>query len=459
MASPRQLKLGAFLMSPGHHVAAWRHQDAQADLGADFKAYVRIAQAAEDAKFDLVFLDDTLAIKDTSPQTGRFSARSAFFEPITLLSGIAAVTERIGLAGTVSTTFNEPYTLARKFASLDLISQGRAAWNLVTSNTEAEARNFGDDPHLLHADRYRRAEEFIDVVTGLWASFDDDAFAYDKASGTFYQPDKMHVLNHKGVHFSVQGPLNVRRSPQGHPVVVQAGSSAPGMELAARTAEIVFTAQQTLADAQAFYSDLKARMSRYGRDPSDLLVMPGIFPVIGRTRAEAEDKFARLQDLIDPKVGIRLLSDMIGGFDLSRYPADGPVPDLPETNGGKSRQQLLFELARKEGLSILQLARRIAGARGHWQVVGTAEDIVDQLEERFTKGGADGFNIMPPTLPGGLNDFIELALPELRRRGLFRIEYEGRTLRENLGLRRPATSRFDTGRPDAACNDSVLAAE
>jgi N-acetyl-S-(2-succino)cysteine monooxygenase len=437
MARTRQLKLGAFLMSPGHHVAAWRHPSAQADLGADFRAYARIAQEAEAAKFDLVFLDDTLAVKDTNPETGKQSARSAFFEPITLLAGLAAVTERIGLAGTVSTTFNEPYTLARKFASLDLISRGRAAWNLVTSNTETEARNFSDVPHLKHANRYQRAEEFIDLVIGLWNSFDDDAFIYDKASGTYYDPEKLHILNHRGTHFAVRGPLNVRRSPQGHPVVVQAGSSGPGKELAARTAEVVFTAQQTLADAQAFYSDLKARLPKYGRAPEELLIMPGIFPVLGRSRDEAQEKFEQLQALIEPAVGIRLLSEMIGGFDLSLYPPDGPMPELPETNGGKSRQHLLFDLARKDDLTIIQLARRIAGARGHWQVVGTAEDIVDQLEERFTKGGADGFNIMPPTLPGGLSDFIELALPELRRRGLFRTDYEGETLRENLGLKRP----------------------
>ncbi len=365
MTKTRQLKLGAFLMAPGHHVAAWRHPTAHATLGADFRAYARIAQQAEAAKFDLLFLDDTLAVKDTNPATGKRSARSAFFEPITLLSGLAAVTERIGLTGTVSTTFNEPYTLARKFASLDLISEGRAAWNLVTSNTEAEARNFSDVPHLKHANRYARAEEFIDVVIGLWNSFDDDAFAYDKATGTFYYPGKLHVLDHRGPHFSVRGPLNVRRSPQGHPVIVQAGSSEPGKELAARTAEIVFTAQQTLADAQAFYSDLKARIPKYGRAPEDLLVMPGIFPVPGRSRDEAQEKFEELQELIDPAVGIKLLSDMIGGFDLSLYPADGPVPDLPETNGGKSRQHLLFDLARKEHLTIGQLAKRIAGARGH----------------------------------------------------------------------------------------------
>ncbi|MDQ0475302.1 LLM class flavin-dependent oxidoreductase [Labrys wisconsinensis] len=443
MARPRQLKLGAFLMAPGHHVAAWRHPGAQADLGADFRGYAAIARQAEAAKLDLLFVDDVLAVKDTRPATGKRSARSAFFEPLTLMAGLAAVTERIGLTATVSTTFHEPYNLARKFASLDLISAGRAAWNLVTSNTEAEAQNFSDLPHLRHADRYQRAEEFIDVVIGLWNSFDDDAFAHDRTSGVYYDPAKLHVLAHRGRHFAVRGPLNVRRSPQGHPVIVQAGSSEPGKELAARTAEIVFTAQQTLADAQAFYNDLKSRVARHGRAPDELLVMPGIFPVVGRSRQEAQDKFEALQALIDPAVGIQLLSDMIGGFDLSAYPPDGPVPDLPETNGGKSRQHLLFELARRDGLTIIELARRIAGARGHWQVVGTAQDIADQIEERFTKGGADGFNIMPPTLPAGLTDFIDLVLPELRRRGLFRIDYEGATLRENLGLPRPTRRGTD----------------
>lgn len=432
-----KLRLGAFLMSPGHHVAAWRHPQAQADLGANFRAYADIARKAEAAKFDLLFLDDTVAVRDTSPETGENVSRAAFFEPLTLLSALATVTETIGLTGTVSTTFNEPYNLARKFASLDTISGGRAAWNLVTSNTEAEARNFTSEPHLLHASRYTRAEEFVDVVSRLWNSHEDGAFLYDKASGRFVDGTKRHPINHRGPHFTVAGPLNVGRSPQGQPVLVQAGSSEPGKELAARTAEVVFTAQQTLADAQAFYTDVKGRLAKYGRSPGDLLIMPGIFPVVAATRAEAEDKFAALQDLILPAVGLKLLSDMIG-VDLSAYPADGPLPELPETNGGKSRQHLLVELARREGLSIIELARRTAGARGHWQVVGTASDIADQLQERFENGGADGFNVMPPTLPGGLDDFIAFVLPELRRRGLFRSEYEGRTLRENLGLGWPA---------------------
>lgn len=436
-ATPRQLKLGAFLMSPGHHVAAWRHPDAQADLGRDFAAYARIAQQAEAAQFDAVFLADVLAVGDTSESTGARSARSAYFEPLTLLSALAAVTQRIGLIGTASTSFNEPFNLARKFASLDLISHGRAGWNLVTSNTQAEADNFGGSQHLAHDARYERAEEFVDVVRKLWQSWEADAFVYDKASGQYYDPARLHVPRHQGAHFQVKGPLHVAPSPQGHPVVVQAGSSGPGIALAARTAEVVFTAQRTLPEAQAFYRQLKEQAIAYGRHPDDIKIMPGIFPVVAPSRAEAQEKFEALQQLIHPQVGIKLLSDMLGGFDLSGYPPDGPLPPLPLSNGGQSRQQLLIELARRENLSILELARKTAGARGHWQVVGTPADIADQLEAYFREGGADGFNIMPPTLPGGLTDFIDAVLPELRRRNLFRHQYEGRTLRENLGLPTP----------------------
>lgn len=445
----RQLKLGAFLMAPGHHVAAWRHPETQADLGGDFAAYARIAQQAEAARFDAVFLADGLAALDTTAKSGARTARSAYFEPITLLSGLAAVTSRIGLIATVSTTFNEPFNVARKFASLDLLSQGRAGWNLVTSNTQAEANNFGGGQHLAHDLRYERAEEFIDVVLKLWHSWEQDAFLYDKESGLYYDHDKLHVAEHQGEYFQVRGPLHIPPSPQGHAVVVQAGSSGPGIELAARTAEVVFTAQRTLEEAQAFYRTLKHRVAAYGRHPDDLKIMPGIFPVIGATRAEAQEKFEVLQELIHPDVGVQLLSDMIG-FDLTSYPFDGPLPPLPLSNGGQSRQQLLVALAQKENLSILQLARKIAGARGHWQVVGTAADIADQLEAYFLGDGADGFNIMPPTLPGGLTDFIEGVVPELRRRGLFRTEYEGTTLRENLGLDNPLQGGRDGVRRQAA---------
>ncbi len=308
----------------------------------------------------------------------------------------------------------------------------------MTSSSEHEARNFNRDAHFAHADRYERAGEFADVVSGLWNSWEDDAFARDKASGRFYDPAKRHVLRHKGKHFSVQGPLNVSRPPQGHPVVVQAGSSEAGRELAARTAEAVFTAQQTLEDAVAFYADIKGRLARYGRAPEDLKILPGVFPVVGRSESEAREKFEELQSLIDPVVGLALVSGLTGGFDLSEYPLDGPIPPLPETNASKSRQQLMIDLARRENLTIRQPYQRVAGARGHWQLVGTAEQIADQLEERFVHHGADGYNIMAPTLPGGLTDFIALVLPELRRRGLFRAEYAGTTLRDHLGLKRPA---------------------
>lgn len=433
-----QLRLGAFLYPGGHHIAAWRHPDTQANAGIDFRHYVALARAAEAAKFDLIFLADGVGTRgeDVAFLSRTAHSYQAQFEPITLLSALAAVTERIGLVGTASTSFNEPYHVARKFASLDHISGGRAGWNLVTSSSEYEALNFNRDHHFAHAERYQRAEEFADVVTGLWGSWDDDAFLYDKVGGQFYDPSRRHVLGHKGVHFSVRGPLNVARTPQGHPVVVQAGSSDPGKELAARSGEVVFTAQQTLADAVAFYADLKGRLARYGRAPDDLKIMPGVFPVVGRSESEAREKFEALQSLIDPVVGLALVSGLTG-VNLSGYPLDGPIPELQATNGSKSRQALMLDLARREQLTIRQLYQRVAGARGHWQVIGTPEQIADALEERFLAHGADGYNVMAPILPGGLTDFIELVLPELRRRNLFRSEYAGTTLREHLGLRRP----------------------
>lgn len=435
--SPRQIKLGAFLMQTGHHIAAWRHPDAQADAPVNFRHYAELARRAEAAKFDAIFLADSVGVRNTDLASLSRTARSDHFEPLTLLSALAAVTEKIGLIATVSTTYNEPYHVARKFASLDHISGGRSGWNLVTSSGQGEAQNFNLDEHVEHARRYARAAEFHDVVLGLWDSWEDDAFLRDKHSGQYFDPAKLHPLRHRGEHFSVRGPLNVSRSPQGRPVVVQAGASPAGRDLAARTAEVIFVAHQTFDEAQAFYRDIKGRAVEYGRDPDDIKIMPGIFPVIGRTQAEAEEKFARLQDLIHPVVGVQLLSNMIGGFDLSGYPVDGPLPDIPETNGGKSRQQLLIDLARRGNLTIRQLYLRIAGARGHQQVVGTPQSVADQLQQWFEEDGADGFNIMSPWLPGGLDDFIELALPELRRRGLFRSEYEGATLRQHLGLARP----------------------
>jgi FMN-dependent oxidoreductase (nitrilotriacetate monooxygenase family) len=430
----RQLKLGAFLIGNGHHVAAWRHPAAQLN-GNPFEIYREAAQIAERALFDTIFFADSLAVDEGHLASG--AARLDGLEPLTLLGALAASTQHIGLIATATATYNEPFHIARKFASLDRISNGRAGWNLVTSDNAAEAGNFGRDEHVAHADRYARAREFYDVVTGLWSTWDDDAILADKAGGRYFDPDRVHRLNHRGEHFRVSGPLNVARSPQGRPIIVQAGSSEAGKTLAAQTADVVFTAQPTLAAAQAFYADLKGRLAQYGRKSDDLKIMPGVFPVVGRTEEEAQQKFQQLQDLVDPRAGIALLGRMIGNFDLSGYPVDGPLPELPVTESGqRSRQQLFVDLARRENLTIRQLYLRIAGGRGHLTLIGTAKQIADELQAWFEQGAADGFNVMPPVLPTGLEDFATLVVPELQRRGLFRTRYEGATLRDRLGLPR-----------------------
>ena len=439
--SPRQLSLGAFLMATGHHVAAWRHPEVPADP-LDFSVYKRTARIAEAACFDALFVADSVAV--SSEEIASRSARSVYFEPLSLLSALSAVTERIGLVGTATTSYNEPYHVARKFASLDHLSGGRAGWNLVTSDAAAEAQNFGLDAHIPHAERYARAREFQQVVQGLWDSWADDAFLRDKASGRFYDPARLQVLDHAGEHFRVRGPLNVARSPQGRPVLVQAGSSETGRELAAQTAEVVFTAQTSLARAQAFYADLKGRLARYGRGEDELKIMPGVFVAVAASESEAREKFERFQELVEPEVGVALLGRMLGNFDLSGYPLDGPLPELPLTESGQqSRQRLLTELAGAEELTLAQLGRRIAGGRGHYTLIGTPTQIADELQAWFEGRGADGFNVLVPHLPGGLEDFASLVVPELQRRGLFRREYRGRTLREHLGLPRPRNPFFD----------------
>jgi FMN-dependent oxidoreductase (nitrilotriacetate monooxygenase family) len=442
-----QIHLGAFLYPTGHHIAAWRHPDAIADAGVRFEHYVEMAKLAEQATFDLLFFADGAGTRGDDIDFLSRTAHSynAQFEPITLLSALAALTTHIGLVATVSTSFNEPYNVARKFASLDHISGGRTGWNLVTSSNPYEGLNFSQSSQTPHAERYARAREYADVVTRLWDSWDDDAFIRDKESGRFFDPSKRHALNHDGKYFQVKGPLSVARAPQGRPVLVQAGSSEDGKDLAAQTAEVVFTAQQTLEDAVAFYADLKGRLEQYGRRHDALKIMPGVFPVVGRTTAEAEEKFQALQERVDPKVGLTMIQGLTGGFDLSEYPLDGPIPALPETNTSKSRQTLTLELARRENLTIRQLYLRVAGARGHWQIVGTPTQIADALQARFEAYGADGFNVMPPLLPTGLRDFVDLVIPELRRRGLVREAYQGRTLRDHLGLRRPSNRCVQQG--------------
>jgi len=436
-----QMRLGAFFNPTGHHVASWRHPRAQADAGINFKHYVEMTQAAERAKLDMVFLADNVCVREANMEALSRSAQYiANFEPITLLSALSSLTTHIGLVATASTSYNEPFHVARKFASLDHLSAGRAGWNLVTSGQEAEARNFGREKHYQHGERYERAREFAQIVIGLWDSWDDDAFVRDKKSGLFFHPDKLHPLNHKGESFSVRGPLNVPRAPQGRPVIVQAGGSEDMIKVAAEFAEVIFCAPLTLEAAQKFYAELKGRVAAHGRNPDHVKIMPGLSAIIGRTQAEADERHDYLQSLIHPIVAREILSMVLGHVDLSPYSLDEPLPEnLPQSNASQSTFQYVTEMARKEHLTIRQVALRVAGARGKSVVKGTPVGVADHMEEWFQKYGCDGFNLMPPFLPGGLDDFIELVLPELRRRGLFRTGYEGRTLRENLGLPRPAS--------------------
>jgi FMN-dependent oxidoreductase (nitrilotriacetate monooxygenase family) len=437
------LKLGLFLRATGHHIAAWRDSGSQADAGIRLNHFVDLARKAEDAGFDTLFLADSVSVRGIdAPTFDRVIAPSLSFEPLTLLSALAAVTSRIGLVATASTNYSEPFNLARQFASLDQISGGRVGWNLVTSSDPDAAKNFGtatEGNQAAHADRYSRAREFHQVVDKLWDSWEDDTLLLDKEKGIFLDRSKLHLTDHQGEHFNVRGPLNVLRSPQGKPVLIQAGASEDGRALAAATAEAIFAAHQSLADAQAFYSDIKSRAAVLGRKPEHIKILPGVTIFTAPTSAEAHAKHQRLQNLVHPQVGLSLLSGLLGGVDLSHLPLDGPLPqDLPATNASKSRQQLILQLA-AEGLSIRELYLRLAGARGHWTLVGSPEEVVDQLQVWFEGYGADGFNILPPTYPEGLDDFIGLILPELKRRGLVPEHGPtGNTLRERLGLPYPA---------------------
>jgi FMN-dependent oxidoreductase (nitrilotriacetate monooxygenase family) len=439
--SDKKLRLGAFIMATGHHVAAWRHPGSQVDSGVNIDHYIEVAQTAERGLFDQVFVADSPGVQHRGDDESLSrQGRVSHFEPVTLWAALSAVTKHIGFVATASTTYEDPYLLARKFASLDHLSKGRAAWNVVTTAAENVFGNFGLEAHPDPALRYERAHEFVEVVKGLWDSYDDDAFSRDAASGIYFDPKKLHALNHVGKHFKVKGPLNIERSPQGHPVIVQAGSSEDGKELAAATAEAIFTAWTSEAEARNFYSDVKGRMAKYGRRPEQLLVLPGISPVIGRTETEAKAKWAELQKLIHPSVGLNTIAQFWPNDDLRRWDLDAPPPYYPEPPKGiNSRAHVVIELARREKLTVRQLYEYLAGARGHWVVIGTPKTIADQMQSWFENGAADGFNVMPPVLPQSLNEFVDLVVPELQRRGLFRTAYEGKTLRENLGLERPAS--------------------
>lgn len=447
MVQQRHMKIGVSIRGLGYHAGGWRHPDVPSGGAMDFDHFVNVARIAEAAKLDMIFLADGIGIRQNDQPSGSLcrSNQNVELEPLTLLSGLAAVTKHIGLTATASTTYNEPYHLARKFASLDHISKGRAGWNLVTSWSDAEAFNFGRDHQMAYADRYERAMEFAEVATGLWDSWEEDAFLHDKASGVFYDPDKLHTLGHRGKHFAVRGPLSVARAPQGRPIIVQAGSSEQGRDIAARFADVVFSAEQDLDAARAYYAAIKGRMAAHGRRPEELLMLPGLVPIVGPTRAEAQAKHEALQELIDPLVG---LSYIYGNFgDLSAYPIDGPVPE-PKDPKLRSRAAVMFNLAKEKGYTIRELCLAIASGRGHRTVVGTPADIADAMEDWVEQRAADGFNIIPTHLPCGLEDFAAQVLPELRRRGRFRSEYEGRTFRENLGLPEPA-NRFAEARKGA----------
>ncbi len=426
----RQMKLGLFFAPGGHHLAAWRHPNAYPH-GFDIKSYVTFAQTAERACFDMVFVADVYSL--TPDGRHRDTLR---FEPITLLSALAMVTSRIGLAATATTTYNEPYNVARQFASLDQISHGRAGWNIVTSSSNLEAYNFGYDAHPASENRYKIAHEFVDVVRGLWDSWDEGALPIDKASATFFDPNKLHVLNHVGKNFKVRGPLTIPRSPQGQPVLVQAGSSDDGKTLAASVAEVIFTIQRDLAGAQAFYKDIKARAIAHGRNPQHALVMPGVMPIIGRTRQEAQDRYEQLQALIHPEAGLNALSRTLG-VDMSGADIDGPLPEV-DASKLQSRATGIIETARMHQMTVREVYEKLVVSKGHRQLIGTAAEVADDLQEWFEQGGADGFNVMPAQMPDGLNDFAEFVIPELQRRGLFRTAYEGTTLRQHLGVPNPA---------------------
>jgi FMN-dependent oxidoreductase (nitrilotriacetate monooxygenase family) len=431
----RQLNLNLFIYPGGHHEAAWRYKNSQPERVLDISFYQDLARRAEAAKLDAVFFADGPALADNIRFASRFR-----LEPLTWLSAIAAATSRIGLIGTASTTYTEPYNLARQFASLDHLSGGRAGWNIVTTSAASAAQNFGLPAHPIHADRYDRAREYLDVVTRLWDSWEDDALVIDPASGIFADTDKIHAIEHVGRHFRVAGPLNTPRTPQGRPVFVQAGASDDGRAFAARHAEAIFTAHQTLANAQSFYSDIKHQAAGFGRDPDHIKILPGISPFIGGTEAEAKRLEQDFNDLIQPEYSLGQLQRMIG-LDLSRHDLDAPFPRhlVRDDNelGVASRFQVVLDIVDREKPTIRQLIQRLAGGRGHQVVAGTPEQIAEAMQTWFHNGAADGFNVMPPYLPGGFDVFAAEVVPILRRRGLFREDYTGTTLRDHFGLPRP----------------------
>jgi len=437
----RQLHLNLFIHSRGHHEASWRHPASSPLALTDIRYYQDLAQRAEAALFDSIFLADQLALGNDASQAAR-----TWLEPVTVLAAVAAATSRIGLIATCSTTYTEPFNLARQFGSLDHISNGRVGWNIVTSWLATAADNFGGTGQLSHADRYTRAEEYMSVVTALWDSWAEDAVLDDRAGGRYAKADRIRPINHKGDYYQVAGPLNLPRTPQGRPVFVQAGSSDTGRQFAARHAEAVFTAHLEKATAQAFYADLKSLIAAEGRSPDQVLILPGLSPMIGATEAEAQRLARETDELSDPEVGRKRLSGRFGGHDFSHLPLDRPLtpgnfPEPSSVEAARSRTEVILSLVRRESPTLRQLLGTLAGARGHFVFAGTPEQVADLIEDWFTDGAADGFNIMPPLLPSMLDVFSAEVIPLLQRRGLFRTAYAGTTLREHYGLPWPS-SRF-----------------
>ena len=456
MATPRrQMKFAVFMTGDSnYHMAGWRHPEAYGQGGLNFKHWAEYARTMERGKLDMLFIADTIGTPGSDDREQlSFTSKIDRFEPLTVLSALSQMTQNLGLVATSATTYNAPYTVARMFASLDYLSEGRAGWNLVTGGNQEDALNFNFEGHVPHSERYARAEEFADVVRGLWDSYEDDAFIRDKKSGRYFRPEKLHVLNHKGKYFSVKGPLSVARPPQGHPVIVQAGGSTPSKELSARVADVMFMSQSDLGEAKDFYQDVKGRLYKFGRQPDDLKLMPGAFIFLGRSEAEANERFEELEEMVPIEVAIMRLQNNLGGVDLSGYPLDGPMPEIKGNSARMSAPDSYMKIARREKLTLRQTARRAATAKHHWIVKGTPKQVADQFEDWFVNFGADGFNLLPSYLPGALNDFVDLVVPELQRRGLFRTEYEGKTLRENLGVPRPqhpAARAAPAGKPVTA---------
>ena len=439
------LNLITGLHSVGNHPAGWRHPDAWPDTVMNLEYVIETAKIAERGKLDMLFISDGngVAQMDTPElfEANCLTSKPAVFEPVTLLSALAMHTRHIGLLATATTTYEEPYTLARKFASLDHLSKGRACWNIVTTSNELDSHNFGKNEHLARYDRYERAREFVQVCKGLWDSWAEDAFLQDKATGRYLDISKVRLLNHKGKHFSVRGPLNVARCPQGYPILFSAGQSDPGRELAASMADCMFAATPTKQQAIKLLNDVKDRMAKYGRAPHELRVLPGAVVYVGRTAAEADEKFEELQSLITPTVGVKNLSHYVS-MDLSKYPIDGPFPELTESNGGTSRRYAIAELAKRENLTIRQTYLRMLPSFGHIVMKGDGKQVADQIEDWYTSKACDGFNIHVGMQPGGLTSFVDHVIPELQRRGLFRTEYEGKTLRETMGFPMPVNPYF-----------------